>query len=158
MPTLKIDPRDILDVFGRNRFEIRNYALRVAFPRQSLEVRLNAAESMHRDFARPGEICVGRRCAGDRLDPVQNLCALSIGRMNLERRTLARVNSKRNLRPPARFDNLQIENCFENEESGKVSAGNVPSRSPRFARRAAFESVPKLAAAVQRGHRTEYKN
>src|SRR5215510_1812035 len=109
MPILKIDPRDILDLLGRNRFEIRNDTLRIAFPSQGLEIRLNAAESMRRNFPCPGKICVGQRRAGYCLDPVENLRALLVGRTNLEIRTLAGLNLKRHLTPPTRFDNFQIE-------------------------------------------------
>src|SRR5262245_53981725 len=58
-PTLEIDARDILNVFGRNGGGILNRALRITLPGQGLKMGKNTLEVVHGDLARPGEIRVG---------------------------------------------------------------------------------------------------
>src|SRR5919108_3053145 len=54
-PILEIDLRDILDKFRKNRFDILNRPLRIALPREGLQVRAHCIESMDCDFAHPRE-------------------------------------------------------------------------------------------------------
>src|SRR3989442_933726 len=109
-PTLEIDPRDILDVFGSNSFEVLHRALRVSLPCEGLKIGANAVESMNRHFAGPREVRVGQGRVGNDFDPVKNLRALFVGRTDLERGTLTGIDAKRGLRPPAGLNDSQIEN------------------------------------------------
>src|SRR3954470_1462468 len=58
IPILKIDPRDILNVLGRNGFEALYGPLRIALPSQRLNIGVRIRKLMNRDFANPGEIHV----------------------------------------------------------------------------------------------------
>src|SRR4030095_6129730 len=82
-PTLKIDPRDILNMLGRNRFEALYCALRVAFPGQGLKVGESAVEVVNGDLTSPREVCVGQGRLGYSLDPVHDVRALFIRNMYL---------------------------------------------------------------------------
>src|SRR5215813_11376854 len=82
-PTLKIDPRDILNVPGRNRCEVLNHALRVTLPGQGLKVGESGVEVVNGDLTSPREVGVWEGLLGYSLDPVQDLSTLFIRDMDL---------------------------------------------------------------------------
>src|SRR5262249_22104198 len=114
-PILKVDSRDILDMSLKDRFKRLNRALRIAFPRERLNVRHNSIEVMDRNFASPCKVRFGRGAARYRFDPVQNLRPLFIIRADVQRRALIRIDTNLRVRPPACFDQLKIKERFENE-------------------------------------------
>src|SRR6185295_9937110 len=104
-PILEVDARDILDVLRGNSFKVRYSALCVALPDQGLKVGANRVESMNGDLALPGEVGVGGRRVGNSLDPEEDLRALFIVGVDLERGAFSCIDAKRGFAPPAGFNN-----------------------------------------------------
>src|SRR5215831_18763712 len=61
------------------------------------------------------------------------------------------IDPDRGLMPPARFDDLQVQQGFEHVQRRKIAAGNFAFRHTRLPAGASLESGPELTRAVERG-------
>src|SRR5437870_1954309 len=93
-PILEIDLRDILDESRNDGLDLLDRSLRVALPRERLNVRPNRIETVDGDFAHPGEILIGGRMGRNVFDPLQYLLTLLSVRTDLQDRSLARVDAQ----------------------------------------------------------------
>src|SRR6516165_3681136 len=105
-PILEVDPRDILDKFRGDRFNILDCALRVAFPCQCLKIGAYSIEHVNSDFAHPRKVLVRRRIRGDLFDPLNNSFTLFGIGADFECGSLTGIHNKLDVMPPAGLNHL----------------------------------------------------
>src|SRR5712692_8126369 len=120
-PILEIDLRDILDEFWNDRFDILDRSLRVALPRECLNVGAHCIEPVNGDFAHPCKVLVRRRVGGNVFDPLEYPLTFFFISPNLKDGSFGGVDTQFNIVPPAGLNHAQIQHCFEDVDGGKIT-------------------------------------
>src|SRR5438093_4653343 len=157
-PILEIDLRDILNDFRDDRSNILDGSLRIALPRECLDVGANGIEPVDGDFAHPGEVSIGGRVSRDIFYPLDYCLALFGVCPDIESRAFARVNAKFNLRPPAGLNYFQVKDGFEEVKRRQIAARDRAFRNNDFATVTAFEPRPDFASMIHCARRCEHEN
>src|SRR5260370_42593758 len=96
--------------------------------------------------------------SGDRFDPLYYLLTFFGIGADLEGGSFACVDVNVNLTPPAGLDHFQFDHCFEDINSGKISARNGSLGDARFATVTAFERGPDLSRVIKLAGRRKHED